>query len=323
MRRKFIKAATLTIAVTMLGLTSHVAHADTSFPSRPLTIIIGGSAGGSSDVFARAVAHHMEGTLGQPVIVDYKPGAGTNIGTDYVVRAKPDGYTLLINGLPIVANSHLFPNLTFNSATDLVPIVGVAKMTNVITVHPSVPVKTLAELIALARKEPSRFSYGSPGMGTSSHIAGEMLADQTGISLTHVSYRGNAQAIADLIGGTVQLGFVNTPVAAPFLKEGRLKALAVTSAHRSPMLPDVPTVAEALNMPGYDFNGWFGLFAPKGTPPAIVQRIQSAANKALAEEKVKLAFEGVGAEPMGGSTDDFVKFVETERTRVSALLKKP
>src|SRR5690606_7496296 len=164
--------------------------------------------------------------------------------------------------------------------------------------------------------------YGSPGMGTSSHIGGEVFADQADARIGHISYRGNAQAVTDLLGGTVQLGLVNTPVAAPFLKSGQLKALAVTSAKRSPLLPDVPTVAAALNMRGFDFNGWFGLSVPKGTPDSVVRTLEAAVNKALADEKVKGIFTKAGAETMAGSTADFAKFVDDERKRVTPLLKK-
>ncbi|OVZ58664.1 hypothetical protein CDO46_25870 [Pigmentiphaga sp. NML030171] len=321
MRNTRLKASCFALMVAISG-GAHAAQPDDAYPTRPIRMIIGGAAGGSSDVFARAIGDHMASTLGQPVIVEYKPGAGTNIGTEYVVRAKPDGYTILINGLPIVANPHLFPNLGFNPATDLVPISGVAKMTNVITVNASVPVKSLPELVAEARKSPDRFVYGSPGEGTSSHIAGEMLSARTGARFTHTPYRGNAQAMTDLLGGTLQMGFVNTPVAAPFLKEGRLRALAVTSKTRSPLLPDVPTVAEALNLPDFDFNGWFGLFAPRGTPPAIIARLEQAAGKALADPKVDKIFVDAGASAMEPGAASFAKFLTEERNKIDPLLDK-
>jgi len=321
MRTKFLKTLPLALAAAAVGAAPSV-HADDAYPSRPIRMIIGGAAGGSSDVFARAIGEHMSTTLGQPIVVEYKPGAGTNIGTEYVVRAKPDGYTILINGLPIVANPHLFPDLSFNPATDLVPISGVSKMTNVITVNASVPVKTLPELIAAAKKAPDRFVYGSPGEGTSTHIAGEMLSARTGAHFTHTPYRGNAQAMTDLLGGTLQMGFVNTPVAAPFLKEGRLRALAVTSKTRSPLLPDVPTVAEALNMPDFDFNGWFGLFAHKGTPDAVIAKLEQATAQALADPKVVKIFVDGGAAVMEPGTANFAHFLAEERKRIDPLLEK-
>lgn len=296
--------------------------AESDFPSRPITIIIGGAAGGSSDVFARAVARHMEGTLSQTVLVDYKPGAGTNIGMDYVHRSEPDGYTLLLNGLPIVANHTLFPQMNFDPVTDFEPIAGVSKMTNVIAVHPSVPVNTLAEMVELSKKEPDRFVFGSPGMGTSSHIGGEIFASRTGAKITHVAYRGNAQAVSDLLGGTVQLGFVNTPVAAPFLKDGKLKALAVTSATRSPMMPDVPTVSEALKLDNFDFNGWFGLLAPKGTPAPVIDKLEDAVLKALADPEVQKIFEQAGAQTMPSNSKEFAVFIKEEQDRIVPLLKQ-
>ncbi|WP_158213313.1 tripartite tricarboxylate transporter substrate binding protein [Pigmentiphaga sp. NML080357] len=321
MRTKLLKACCFVLATAAPGAASP-AQADDTYPSRPIRMIIGGAAGGSSDVFARAISEHMSTTLGQPIVIEYKPGAGTNIGTEYVARAKPDGYTILLNGLPMVANLHLFADLSFNPATDLVPISGVSKMTNVVTVNASVPVKTLAELIAAAKKAPDRFVYGSPGEGTSTHIAGEMLSARTGARFTHTPYRGNAQAMTDLLGGTLQMGFVNTPVAAPFLKEGRLRALAVTSKVRSPLLPDVPTVAEALDMADFDFNGWFGLFAPKGTPAAVVAKLEQATAQALADPKVNKIFVDGGAVVMEPGAATFARFLAEERRRIDPLLEK-
>lgn len=319
MRTPLLSAGLMTLAA--LSFSSSALAAD-DFPSRAIHIIIGGAPGGSSDVFARSVGEHMSGTLGKPVIIEYKPGAGTNIGTEYVVRARPDGYTLLLNGLPIVANPHLFPNLSFNPATDLTPVSGIARMTNVIMVNADVPVHSLSELIEAAKKDPQRFVYGSPGEGTSTHIAGEMLSARTGAEFTHSSYRGNAQAMTDLLGGFLQMGFVNTPVAAPFAKEGRLRPLAVTSNTRSPLLPDVPTVAEELNLPDFDFNGWFGIFAPKGTPPEVVAKLEDAVAKAVADSKVQQIFQDAGAAPMETGSTAFERFLKQERERIDPLLAK-
>ncbi|VCU69865.1 Tripartite tricarboxylate transporter family receptor [Pigmentiphaga humi] len=322
MRREFLKACCLASALaTLLGAAAAV-HAQETYPTRPIRIIIGGTPGGSSDVFARTMGDHMSATLGQPFIIEYKPGAGTNIGTEYVVRAKPDGYTILINGLPIVANPHLFPDLPFNPANDLVPVTGIALMTNVVTVNSALPIKSMTELVAAAKQSPDRFVYGSPGEGTSTHIAGEMLSARTGAKFIHTPYRGNAQAMTDLLGGTLPLGFINTPVVAPFLKEGRLRALAVTSKTRSPLMPDVPTVAEALDMPDFDFNGWFGFFAPKGTPPAAIAALEQAAAKALADPKVTNIFVNAGATAMAPGTENFTRFVAAERRKIDPLLEK-
>ena len=252
-----------------------------AFPSKKVVIVVPALTG-SSDVFARAMAQRLAPALGQPVVVEQKPGAGTNIGNDFVAKSAPDGHTMLINGLPLVTNQALYPKLPYDTVRDLTPVIEVAEVPNVITVPANLPINTLRELVDLAKKEPDRFNYGSPGAGSSGHLSAELLSVKSGAKFTHVPYQGNAQATNDHLAGVLQVGFINLPVGLPFVKAGRLKALAVTSSKRSPMLPDVPTVAEALNMPDYELSGWFGIMVPSKTPPEVVARLNAEIGKILA-----------------------------------------
>lgn len=318
MRRRFLKTLAGAGALAAWPFSANAQ----AFPSKPIRIIIGGAAGGSSDVFARALANGSTALLGQPVIVEYKPGAATNIGTDYVAKATPDGHTLLLNGLPLAINGVLFSKLPFNVQTDLVPVIEVAAMPNVITAHPSTGFNTLQEVIAAAKAQPGRFHYGTPGVGTSGHLAAELLAVQAGAKFTHVPYQGNAQATTDHIAGSLEIGVVNLPVAVPFIKTGRLKPLAITSAKRSPMLPDVPTVAEALNLPDYELTGWFGIMAPARTPPEVVAKLQSSFDKALQDPAVIEVIKNSGSDVLGGSSAKLAARLKRDAERLTPILKQ-
>ncbi len=282
MRRHLLLSA----AFTLLALTQPGLAIAQQYPTKPIKIIVPATAGGTGDIFARAIAIKLQESLGQPVVVEYKPGAGTNIGSDFVAKAAPDGYTLLINGLPLAANPSLYASMPFSPSKDLTPVIEVAELVNVVTVHPGTAVKSLRELVDLAKADPGKLNYGSPGAGSSSHLAAELLALKSGAKFTHIAYQGNAQATTDHIGGTLQVGFVNLPVALQFVKSGKLKPLAVTSAKRSPLLPDVPTVAEALGIPDYELTGWFGLLLPSRTPRDIVVRLQEETSRALKDPAV-------------------------------------
>ncbi len=291
-----------------------------AYPSKPVRIIVPATAGGTSDIFARAIGQRLQDALGKPVIIEYKPGAATNIGTDYVAKSAPDGHTLLINGTPLVTAAVLFPTLPFDPAKDLVPVIEVAEMVNVVTVHPSVPVTTIQELVQRMRSDPGKFNYGTPGAGSSGHLSGELFGMKTGTKFTHIAYQGNAQATTDHIGGTLQIGFVNLPVALKFVKEGRLKALAVTSAKRSALLPDVPTVAEALGI-DYAVNGWFGLVAPAKTPPEIVSRLNSEVAKVLKDPAMAEIISTAGGEVVGGSVAMFEARLRDDAARFAPVLR--
>lgn len=292
------------------------------YPNKQIRIIVPATPGGSSDVFARAIAQKLQDAMGKPVLVEYKPGAGTNIGSDFVAKSPPDGYTLLINGITMAINPALYASMAFSPSKDLAPIIEVAEIPNVITVHPSLAVNTLKELVDLAKKEPGKFNFGTPGAGSSGHLSGELLALKTGAKITHIAYQGNAQATADHIGGTLQVGFVNLPVALQFVKNGKLKPLAVTSSKRSPLLPDVPTVAEALGIADYELTGWFGIWAPARTPPEVLTRLQEEISRALKEPSLMEIIKTAGGDVVGGSTAAFEARIKRDTDRLTQVVKQ-
>jgi len=309
-------------ALTALALVAGAAPAYAqAYPSKPVKIIVPAPPGGTADIFARALGQRMQAAVGQPFVVEYKPGAATNIGTDFVAKSAPDGYTLLFNGITLASNPALFAKLPFNPATDLAPIIEVASMVNVITVHPSVPAQTLRELVQMARNAPGTINHGSPGIGSSGHLAGELLAHRTGIKLTHVPYQGLAPATNDHVAGILGVGFVNLPVALQFVKAGKLRALAVTAMKRSPQLPDVPTVNEALGLSDFELNGWFGLLAAARTPPEVIARLQAEADKALRDPAFVEIIKTAGGEAIGGSTADFDARIRRDRERLSDVIR--
>lgn len=320
-RRHFVSALAATLAGAAMPPMAAAQQNAGPFPNRPVRIIVPATPGGSSDIFARAIAQKLQDAFGKPVIVEYKAGAGTNIGSDYVAKSAPDGYTLLINGITLATNPSLYPNMPFNPARDFAPIIEVAEMLNVVTVHPGIPVNSLKELVELIKKDPGKFNYGTPGAGSSGHLSGELLALKTGAKITHVAYQGNAQATTDHLGGTLQMGFVNLPVALQFVKNGKLKALAVTSAKRSPLLPDVPTVAEALGIADYEMTGWFGLLAPARTPPEIVARLQEETSRALKDPALVETIRVAGGEVVGGSSSQFEARMKRDAERLTEVLR--
>ncbi len=291
-----------------------------AFPSKKIVIVVPALTG-SSDVFARAMAQRLASALGQPVVVEQKPGAGTNIGNDFVAKSAPDGHTMLINGLPLVTNQALYAKLPYDTVRDLTPVIEVAEVPNVITVPANLPITTLRELVDLAKKEPDRFNYGSPGAGSSGHLSAELLSVKSGAKFTHVPYQGNAQATNDHLAGVLQVGFINLPVGLQFVKAGRLKALAVTSSKRSPMLPDVPTVAEALNMPDYELSGWFGILVPSKTPPEVVGRLNAEIGKILADPSYIEIVKAAGGTVLGGSAAQFEARMRRDTVRLTEVIR--
>ncbi len=317
MRRQFL----ITLAaVCGSGLLPQFAMAQ-QYPIKPVRIIVPATPGGTSDIFARAIALKLQDTLGKPVVIEYKPGAGTNIGTDFVAKSAPDGYTLLINGITLSVNPALYSSLPFSPTKDLTPIIEVAEMLNVVTVHPGVPANSMKELVQLIKQEPGKYNYGTPGVGSSGFLSAELLALKTGAKVTHIAYQGNAQATTDHLGGTLQVGFVNLPVALQFVKNGKLKALAVTSSKRSPLLPDVPTVAEALGIPDYELNGWFGILAPAKTPPDIIARLQEETSKALRDPALIETIKVAGGEVVGGTSAQFEARIKKDTERLTEVIK--
>lgn len=309
------------LASVVAGLALPFTAAAQPFPNKALRIIVPATPGGSSDVLARAIALKLQDALGKPVIVEYKPGAGTNIGNDFVAKSAPDGYTILINGIPLATNPSLYANMPYNPAKDFAPIIEVAEMLNVVTVHPSVQANNMKELVALIKKEPGKFNYGTVGAGSSGHLSGELLGLKTGAKITHVAYQGNAQAATDHIGGTLQVGFVNLAAALQLVKSGRLKALAVTSSKRTPLLPDVPTVAEALGIPDYELTAWFGLLAPARTPPDVVARLQDEVSRILKTPDMIETVRAAGGEMVGGSSAQFEARIKKDADRLAEVIR--
>ena len=305
----------------LASLHSLTAWSQSGFPSKPVKIIVPATPGGTSDIFARAIANKLQDSLGKPVVVEYKPGAATNIGTDLVAKSAPDGHTLLINGITLATNPLLFANLPFNPARDFAPIIEVAEMLNVVTVHPSLPVSNMRELVQLIKSQPGVFNHGTPGVGSSGFLSAELLAVKTGAKITHISYQGNAQAVIDHLGGILQVGFVNLPVALQHVKTGKLKALAVTSAKRSPLLPDVPTVAEAMGLPDFELVGWFGLLAPSRTPPEVVARLHAETLKALKDPSVIEVIQTAGGSVGGGSSAQFEARIRRDAERLTEVIQ--
>jgi tripartite-type tricarboxylate transporter receptor subunit TctC len=282
-------------------------------------LIVGFAPGGGTDITARMIAAWLADHLGQQFIVENRPGAGTNLATEAVVRAPADGYTLLLAGLPNASNAALYDNLKFDFVRDIAPVAGIARDFFLVAVNPAVHVNTLPELIAYARANPGRIYMGSAGVGSGNHLFGELFKSVTGVNLVHVPYRGAGPALVDLLGGRMQVMFAPLSIAAEHVRAGRLRALAVMTAARMPQLPDVPTAAEF--MPGLEASFWAGLGAPRNTPAAIVDRINREVNAALADPAIKARLEAHGAEGMPGSPADFGKLIADETERWGKVIR--
>ena len=288
-----------------------------AWPVKPVRVVVAFTAGGTTDILARNVGQQLSEKLKQPFIIDNKPGAGGNTGTEGVVRAAPDGYTLIVNSVgPIAVNPTLYPKLAYNPLTDLVPIVQIADVPNVLVVHPSVPAKTFDEFIAYAKANPGKLNCASTGIGTSSHLSCFLLARRASFEAVHVPYNG-ADALRDLMAGRVQFMFATIPSVKQHIDAGTLRALAVSSAKRSRSMPDVPTVAER-GFPGFEAGSWFGFFAPKGTPAEVVATLNKAVNEIIEVPAMQASLIKEGADPVGGTPQQFGAFVqrETEKWRV-------
>ena len=284
-----------------------------------MRVVIGYPPGGSADITARLMAQWLSERLGQPFIIESRPGGGTNIATEAVINAPPDGYTLLLVAPANAINATLYEKLNHNFLRDIVPIAGLIRFPNVVVVNPSVPVKTIPELIAYAKANPGKLNMASSGNGSTIHMSGELFKMMTGVNMIHVPYRGGALALTDMIGGQVQVMFDNIPTAMEFVRSGKLRGLAVTGAGRSEMLPDLPTVADFL--PGYEATSWYGLGAPKGTPAEIIEKLNSEVNAILAEPKTKARFLELGAIDAARLAADFGKLVADETEKWGKVVK--
>ena len=308
-RRRFLHLAA---GAAALPTASRFAWAQ-AYPSRPVRLIIGYPPGGSADITARLTGQWLSERLGQPVVIESRPGAATNLATEAVVRAPPDGYTLLLVAPANAINATLYDKLNFDFLRDIVPVAGIIRFPNVVVVNPSLPIKTIPELIAYAKANPGKLNMASSGNGSTIHMSGELFKMLTGINMVHVPYRGGAPALTDLIAGQVHVMFDNIPTSAEHIKAGRLRGLAVTSAARSEVLPDLPTVADVL--PGYEASAWYGLGVPKNTPDEVIDKINKGMNAVLADPKSQARFAELGASLLPGSPADFSRLVadETEK----------
>jgi tripartite-type tricarboxylate transporter receptor subunit TctC len=289
------------------------------YPVRPVHLVAGYPAGGTVDIVARLVGQYLSERLGQQFIIDNRSGAGNNIGTEVVVNAAPDGYTLLLVNPANGINATLYEKLPFNFVRDIAPVAGIIRVPNVMEVNPSVPAKTVAEFIAYAKANPGKINMASSGNGTSVHVSGELFKMMTGIDMLHVPYRGAAPALTDMLGGQVQVLFDNMPSSIEYIRAGKLRALAVTTATRSDALPGVPTVAETV--PGYEASAWFGLGAPKGTPAEIVDKLNAAVNAGLADPKLKARLTDLGGAMLKGTPADFGKVIVEETEKWAKVVK--
>jgi len=291
-------------------LTSTAAYAD-DYPSRPVKIIVPFGAGGPTDVFTRAIAEELHKALHEPFVLENRPGAGTTIGTDLVAKAAPDGYTLLMVSGTQTVNETLYARRPYHLMQDLVPVAPLMDSDLVLVVHPSVPAKTLGELLALARAKPGTLNYGSSGPGSNYHMAGELLRNLTGVDIVHVPYKGSTGARNDILSGQIQLLFDSVPTMAPMIQAGMVRALGTSGAQRSPTLPDVPTLAEA-GVPGFQATLWVGLMAPAGTPAPIVEKLNREITKIVQRPAIKAAWEKQGASPMVMSQPEFASFMKAQ-----------
>jgi len=308
-RRKFLHLAA---GAAALPAVSRVAWTQT-YPSRPVHIIVGFPPGGMTDTTARLMGQWLSERLGQPFIIENRPGFGGNIATEAVVRAPPDGYTLLLTLTNNTINTTLYDNLNFNFIRDIAPVASVNRVPHVIDVNPSVPAKTVPEFIAFAKANPGKLNMGSGSIGGGQHVSGELFKMMTGVNLVHVPYRGGAPAIADLLGGQVQVIFDVLSESIGYIRAGRLRPLAVTTAVRSEALPDIPTVGDFV--PGYETSSWFGVAVPRNTPAAIIDKLNKEINSGLADPRIKARFADLGATVFMGSPTDFGKFIagDTEK----------
>jgi tripartite-type tricarboxylate transporter receptor subunit TctC len=297
---------------------SRIASAQT-YPARPVRIIVGYSAGGGADINARLMGQWLSERLGQAFIIENRPGAGGTIAVDSVVRSPPDGYTLLLTGSPDAYNESLYNNLKFNYIRDIAPVAGITRVPGVMVVHPSFPAKTVPEFIAYAKANPGKINYASAGNGTPQHVCGELFKMMASVEMVHVPYRGGAPAVADLLGAQVQVMFDPMPESIAYIRAGKLRVLAVTTAARSEALPDVPTVSDFL--PGFEATTWFGVGVPKNTPVEIVEKLNREINAGLADPKLRARLAELGGTMLPGSTADFGKFIADETEKWGKVVK--
>jgi tripartite-type tricarboxylate transporter receptor subunit TctC len=314
-RRRFLHLAA---GASVLPAVSRIARAQT-YPSRPLRIIVPYPPGGGTDIIARLMGQWLSERLGQPFIIENRPGGNTNIGTEAVVRAPPDGYTLLVVDTAAAINATYYDKLNFNFIRDIAPVAGIASQLLIMEVNPSVPAKTVPEFIAYAKANPGKLNMASSGNGNITHVSGELFKLMTGVNMLHVPYRGIAPAVADLLGGQVQVCFVGIIASLEYIRAGQLRALAVTTTSRLEALPEIPSLSEFL--PGYEATDWKGIGAPKNTPPEMIEKLNKEINAGLADPKLRARFAELGAAGIPGSPADLGKLIAEETEKWAKVVK--
>ena len=315
MRHRFLMGA----LAAACALATHLAEAQT-YPGKTIRFIVPFAPGGGNDILGRVIAQKLNEAFNVPVVVDNRGGAGGTIGTDITAKAPPDGYTMLINNVSLAVNVTLYPKLPYDTLKDLEPVTLVGRQPNILVVHPALPAKSVKELLALARARPQQLTYGSGGIGSSSHLAAELLKVTAKIDMVHVPYKGMGPALIDLIAGQTQLIMATMASALPFVRSGRVRALAVTPAKRSAVVPDVPTLAEA-GVPGFEYSTWYGLVVPAGTPQPVVTRLHEALVRILAAPDVKEKFASQGVEPAANSPREFNDYLKAEVAKWGRVIK--
>jgi len=314
-RRQFLHLAAGAAALPALWRTASAQ----AYPTRPMRLIVPFAPAGASDIIGRLIGQWLSERLGQPIIVENRPGAGTNIGTEAVVRAPPDGYTLLMASSANTINATFYDRLNFNFIRDIAPVASINRMALVMEVNPSVLAKTVPKFITYAKANPGKISYATGGVGTASHLSAELFKMMAGVDLVHVPYRGGGLALTDLLGGQVQIRFDPMPSSIEYIRAGRLRALAVTTETRSEVLPDIPTVAEFV--PGYEASAWFGIGAPRGTPAEVIDKLNKEINAGLADPKLRARLADLGGIVIGGSPADFGKLIADETEKWAKVIK--
>jgi tripartite-type tricarboxylate transporter receptor subunit TctC len=314
-RRKFLHLAA---GAAALPAVSRIARADT-YPSHPVRILVGFAAGSTTDILGRLIGQWLSQRLGQQFVIENRPGAGGNVAAEEMIKSTPDGYTLYMVPPAVAANAALYPHLNYVFLRDATAVAGVVRVPNVAEVNPSLPVKTIPELIAYAKANPGKLSFESAGIGTASHLAGQLFNAMTGANLQHVPYRGDGPAMVDLIAGQIQVGFATMTASIGHIRSGQLRALAVTTLKRSDALPGVPTVAETV--PGFEASSWFGIAAPKGTPADIVEILNRETNAGLADPTIKARLDDMGGMALTGSPADFGKLITDETEKWGKVIR--
>ncbi|ALD92350.1 extra-cytoplasmic solute receptor [Cupriavidus gilardii CR3] len=317
---RFTGALSVLATVLATAFAAPAAHAET-FPARPIRIVVGFPTGGAPDTLARIVSEKISPSWGQPVVVDNKPGAGGNIGAEAVARAPGDGYTLALGTVGTHSiNGAVYSKLPYDMVKDFAPVILLATTPNVLVVHPGVPARTTAELIALAKAKPGALTFGTPGIGTSPHVAGELFNTVAGVKITHVPYKGRAMAIPDLLGGHITMMFDNLPSALPVIKEGKLRALGVTSLKRSASAPDIPTLAEQ-GLNGFQADSWFAIFVPATTPKDVIAKLNTELNRIFTLPDVQAKLKTLGLDPVLGTPDALASFQKAEIAKWAKVVK--